>query len=112
MKTSLLLFLFTLITSVGFGQSNSNDPCATIVPDFNTEHRLPAGGIQFTDASQPTGSQTLTFAWDFGNGNTSSDKNPFMTFDEGTYQVKLTISDQNGCSKEITKEVVFSYNGE
>ena len=53
--------------------------------------------VQFTsDGSyDPDGSLTA-FAWDFGDSNTSSEANPSHTYtDAGTYQVVLTVIDDN-----------------
>ena len=45
-----------------------------------------------------------TYAWDFGDGNTSSDYEPTNRFsDEGTYTVSLTASDNNGLSNNIIR---------
>ena len=47
-----------------------------------------------------------TYAWDFGDGNTSSDYEPTNKFsDEGTYTVSLTASDNNGLSNTLTKDL-------
>ena len=47
-----------------------------------------------------------TYAWDFGDGNTSSDYEPTNRFsDEGTYTVSLTASDNNGLSNTLTKDL-------
>jgi len=35
----------------------------------------------------------LTFLWDFGDGQTSTDENPTHTFIRGTYKVTLTVTD-------------------
>lgn len=35
----------------------------------------------------------LTFLWDFGDGQTSTDENPTHTFIRGTYKIKLTVTD-------------------
>lgn len=44
--------------------------------------------------------------WDFGDGNTSTEQDPSFTFPgEGTYPVTLTVSDANGASNTITKDV-------
>lgn len=108
--------IFTLLSLVfigfsGFAQSNSNPPCNGLQADFTSFVYEAAGGIHFTDASVITQGQTVSYNWDFGNGNNATDKDPFMTFDEGTYTVKLTITDQSGCSVSKEKEVVFSYGG-
>ncbi|WNY28177.1 hypothetical protein MmiEs2_03590 [Methanimicrococcus stummii] len=50
--------------------------------------------VQFTDKSQ---GNNLTYAWDFGDGATSTEKNPKHTYTkEGTYTVKLTIKNEYG----------------
>lgn len=46
------------------------------------------------------------FSWDFGTGDSSTDRDPSYTYPgEGTFTVKLSISDGNGESDEITKEI-------
>jgi cytochrome c len=48
----------------------------------------------------------LSFAWDFGNGQKSSEANPEITFDKpGTYSVKLAVKDKEGATSEATLEV-------
>ena len=47
-----------------------------------------------------------TYAWDFGDGNTSSDYEPTNRFgDEGTYTVSLTASDNNGLTNTLTQDI-------
>lgn len=44
-----------------------------------------------------TASNTTTYAWDFGDGNTSTEENPSHTFNEnGIYEVKLTVTNECG----------------
>lgn len=45
--------------------------------------------VQFTDTS--SGAQD-TFLWDFGDGVTSTEQNPQHTFDEGVWEVTLTVN--------------------
>lgn len=50
--------------------------------------------VQFTDKSQ---GNSLTYSWDFGDGKTSTEKNPKHTYDkEGSYTVKLTVQNAYG----------------
>ena len=59
--------------------------------------------VQFTDSS--TGSPT-SFAWDFGDGGTSSERNPRHTFQEaGRYTVTLTVRTAAGQSATGTGTV-------
>ncbi len=50
--------------------------------------------IQFNDQSTGT---SLTYLWDFGNGNTSTIKNPqAIYYASGFYTVKLLVTDNKG----------------
>lgn len=52
--------------------------------------------ITFTNESSG-GSGTMTYAWDFGDETTSTDKNPVKAYTEmGIFVVKLTVSDGSG----------------
>jgi PKD repeat protein len=52
--------------------------------------------VQFTNQS----SGATTFQWDFGDGTVSNIENPLHTYNEGTYDVKLTT---NACGQLTTK---------
>lgn len=54
--------------------------------------------VQFTDASTGTPAAWL---WDFGDGGTSTLQNPSHTFNPGTYQVSLHVSNALGADDEI-----------
>jgi len=56
--------------------------------------------VQFTDNS--AGSPG-SWSWDFGNGNSATQKNPVITYNSpGVYNVQLTVSNNSG-SNSITK---------
>ena len=111
MKKIFTLICLSAFVSVGFSQTTSNPPCNGIEANFTHEIYAPAGGIQFTNTSVvPTG-QTVTYEWNFGNGNTSADKDAFNMYDEGTYTVMLKVTDQDGCSVSTEKQVEFTYGG-
>ena len=47
------------------------------------------------------------FAWDFGDGTTSTDRDPVHVYEEvGTYTVMLTASDKLNASDQTTREIV------
>jgi len=52
--------------------------------------------------------ESTNYVWDFGDGNTSTEKDPSFTFvaGEGTYPVTLTALDANNASTAITLDVV------
>ncbi len=78
---------------------------AVIQADFAYSPTNPTAGtqIQFTDKS--TGSIT-SWSWQFGDGGTSSQKNPTKTYSTtGSYNVKLTVSDgttSNSMTQTVT----------
>ncbi|MDY0267142.1 MAG: PKD domain-containing protein [Methanimicrococcus sp.] len=61
--------------------------------------------VSFTDKSL---GENLTYSWDFGNGKTSSEKNPKHTYTEsGIYTVKLTVKNAYG-THTATKDKYIS----
>jgi PKD repeat protein len=59
--------------------------------------------VQFTNQSS---GENLTFSWNFGDGETSTEENPQHTFDQqGNYQVVLTVTGTGG---QDTAEVAIN----
>ncbi|WP_276484305.1 PKD domain-containing protein [Paraflavitalea pollutisoli] len=57
--------------------------------------------VRFTNKSKGPG--TLTYLWDFGNGQTSGAPDPSPTFNtRGSYTVKLTVNSSEGCTATKT----------
>ena len=53
--------------------------------------------ILFTDRTTDPEDKALVYAWDFGDGSTSSQKNPGHEYNQaGTYTVELTVTDDEG----------------
>lgn len=64
---------------------------------------FPDDPILFTDRSD---SRAVKWEWDFDDGNRSNERNPVHVFGKkGQFNVKLTISDQYGCTRTSTKLV-------
>jgi PKD repeat protein len=60
--------------------------------------------VQFTDES--TNSPT-TWAWDFGNGDTSDEQNPQYTYTtSGTYTVTLTVTNPGGSDDYFVTDMI------
>lgn len=55
------------------------------------------------------GTTDITYAWDFGNGQTATDKDPAdVTYTtEGTYTVSLTVTETGGCSRTTSRTVTI-----
>ncbi|HEY0680642.1 MAG TPA: PKD domain-containing protein [Chitinophagaceae bacterium] len=67
---------------------------------------LPQGTAQFTDQSTISdGTQSqFTYVWNFGDGNTSTVKNPVHNYSgTGPFNVKLEVTSNNGCKHDTTK---------
>ena len=55
--------------------------------------------------SYPMTDPNLSYAWDFGNGQTSNQQNPSVVFDNvGCFTVSLTVSSNNGCTIDIVSD--------
>lgn len=68
-------------------------------PLFPVELMLPATMVQFTDQSP----NSVSWAWDFGNGQQSALENPEFSFPEpGNYTVSLTVQNEQGCVSRIS----------
>jgi gliding motility-associated-like protein len=60
----------------------------------------PGGSVSFINGS--ANSASWDYSWNFGDGTTSSQMNPSHTFNtQGTYEISLTITDDNGCSSSL-----------
>jgi PKD repeat protein len=56
--------------------------------------------VQFENYSPQEG---YYYEWNFGDGNTATADHPYHTYQEaGTYQVRLTVTDANGCSQDTS----------
>lgn len=77
----------------------------TVFPEANFDYTADQDDftiINFTDLS----TEANTYAWDFGGGATSTDRDPKHTFPgEGTFPVTLIASDANGETSTITLDV-------
>ncbi|MCF8257861.1 MAG: PKD domain-containing protein [Flavobacteriales bacterium] len=83
-------------TFPGFINSNSNSPFAGF--DANPQVGcIPPVDVNFANLSFG-GTAPLTYAWDFGDGNSSTQTTPVHAYTaEGVYDVSLTVTDQLGC---------------
>lgn len=62
--------------------------------------------ISFTNKSTPP--EGLTYLWEFGDGSSSSEKNPTHTFEKaGVYQITLSIKSKSGSSASSQKSIEF-----
>lgn len=77
------------------------------IADFSMNNLLNTNTVQFTNLS----ANATTFAWDFGNGNTSTDVNPMYTFPTaGMYLVTL-IASHCGWTDTLVQEIILTTSG-
>ncbi len=61
----------------------------------------------FSDSSTAPLSAVASYAWDFGNGTTSTQPNPTVTYaTPGNYTVRLTVTNTQGCTSDIETATV------
>ncbi|WP_439487428.1 putative Ig domain-containing protein, partial [Algoriphagus sp.] len=80
--------------------------------DFSTDITEGCGPltVAFTNLSTYS-SPPISFLWDFGDGSTSTLQNPTHDYaSAGTYTVKLTVNDLDGCSRTLTKTGLIQVN--
>jgi hypothetical protein len=87
-----------------------NNSVITIGPypiaDFSVLNQCLADNTQFTSIDTSSPKATIsTYAWDFGDGNTSSVQNPAHVFGApGFYNVSLTETSNLGCVNGVVKK--------
>ncbi|MBZ5859273.1 DUF7948 domain-containing protein [Flavihumibacter profundi] len=81
---------------------NSGD---SIVKEFNlsplvkAQFELPNGCVPYNAIITNTSIGGQTYLWDFGDGTSSTDKEPVKVFSTaGKFRVKLTVTDPNSCN--------------
>jgi PKD repeat protein len=102
----------TVSTSDGCGASASQtvqiDNCSP-QPDCQASFSAYTYGnceINFTDQSYSNSANIVSWNWDFGDGNTSTDQNPVHHYGAaGFYTITLTISSSDGCSATETQQL-------
>jgi serine protease len=68
--------------------------------------------VDFTDQSTDSDGSVVSWAWDFGDGATSTTQNPSHTYaSSGTYPVTLTVTDDDGATGSVTQDVTVTSGG-
>jgi PKD repeat protein len=67
--------------------------------------------VQFTDTSVDPEGKALTYYWEFGDGDTSEQRNPVHIYSSsGTMNVRLTVTDDEGESNTKTRSLTVFPN--
>jgi gliding motility-associated-like protein len=108
-------YSYNLIITPEFNNCNSSETftdgirvAALPEPNFTIDPQdLFCAAPAIITISNATQGENLSYAWDLGNGNTSTDMDPGeLTFNEnGDYNISLTVTNEDGCSKTLTKKI-------
>ncbi len=83
------------------------------LPTANFSASVPScetGVINFTDMSVANSGSIISWAWDFGDGGTSTQQNPSHTYaSAGTYTVSLVVTTDKGCISTTPAQQVTVY---
>jgi outer membrane protein assembly factor BamB/PKD repeat protein len=97
-KSNTLSPLLWLADSISFLVKIPKPPVAYF--SYSPEHPTPSTTIIFNASlSTPNGGNIVSYAWNFGDGNTTTIADPIIThiyISSGTYNVTLTITDSEG----------------
>ncbi len=75
-------------------------------PNADFEWQCDALDCQFSDASSDDDGSVVEWAWDFGDGAASADRDPSHRYEaSGTYAVTLRVTDDKGGLDESTEQV-------
>jgi PKD repeat protein len=98
----------------GAARSRINSVSTVNVPPSASIQAVPSSGpaplnVQFTAvASDPDGT-IVSWSWNFGDGGTSSAQNPAHVYTTpGTYQVTLTVTDNQGAFTTVVTSIVVT----
>ena len=79
-------------------------PIPTVIFYADTVEGCQPLEIMFVDSSTTPVDQIVSWNWDFGNGDTSTDQFPVYTFEnDGDYDVTLTVTTNAGCVSDSTE---------
>ncbi len=107
------LFQVTLSVTNANGCSNSITQPVLVIPspvaDFEANNVCAGSPVYFNNLSYSVGSSINQWYWDFGDGTSSTLQFPYHTFPgPGMYNVSLTVTNANGCTANVIKQVTVN----
>jgi PKD repeat protein len=103
----------TVTDAAGATNSLSQDVVVTttanVAPTADFDFNCAAEECTFTDASSDTDGTIASYAWEFGDGETSTEADPVHTYANVTtltdFEVTLTVTDDDGDTGTLTQTV-------
>ena len=99
-----------IVNSYGCIDSNTNVVVVADKPvaSFTSNVACLNNGVEFTNTTKNALYGTISYLWNFGDGNTSTTKNPKHIYAKtGKYLVTLTASSSIGCKDSISDSVTI-----
>ena len=85
---------------------NDTPPAGNIPPEASFGSTCSGLSCDFTDTSTDSDGNIVSWSWSFGDGRTSTARNPSHTFGAGgTYTVALTVTDDGHAAVNTTRSV-------
>ncbi len=103
-KAGLLFTVILVFTFLGCEDDDEGTALPAVTAGFTFDLIPNTGSVSFINISE----NANTFEWDFGNGTTSTEINPTVTFVSGTYTVSLTANNVAGASATFEDEITIS----
>lgn len=93
----------SLLAVAGCGGDEGEDPLSA--PEASFTNEIDGKSVTFTNTSV---GEEVTYAWDFGDGGTSTEASPSHTYEaNGTYVVKLTATNEGGSDEsQVVLEII------
>ncbi|WP_157677001.1 PKD domain-containing protein [Auraticoccus monumenti] len=83
---------------------------AAPVASFSQDVQGLTASLDGSGSTAASGATIASYAWDLGDGATSSEAQPSHRYDEaGTYAVQLTVTDSKGAKGTTTKQVTVTH---
>lgn len=106
--SSAATYIVTATDMAGCLSQDSVEIVEYVAPTAGFTDVVAVGNVAFTNTS----TNGATYAWDFGDGSTSTQQNPTHTYAaNGTYTVCLTVTSADGCIDVVCNDVIVSSIG-